>query len=329
LEDDLMRIFGSERMDSMLQRLGLKEGEAIVHPWVNKALEKAQQKVEARNFEIRKNLLKYDNVMNDQRKVIYEQRRDLMRASEISQTVADMRHEVIERTVARFVPENAYPEQWDAKGLHEEALRLLGIDLPIADWAKEEGIDAQGVRERILQAADRKMAEKAANFGPDVMRMAEKSLLLQLLDQSWKDHLLALDHLRHGIGLRAYGQRDPLNEYKREAFEMFEGMLDRLRDTVTGVLSHIEIRAARPEDALPERRMQPMQETRRDPALAGEPEMAMAGGGAALRPAAPMRRAAPAGAAASADPGTWARTPRNAPCPCGSGKKYKHCHGKL
>jgi len=332
LEDDLMRIFGSERMDSMLQRLGLKEGEAIVHPWVNKALEKAQHKVEARNFEIRKNLLKYDNVMNDQRKVIYEQRRDLMQAEDVAQTVADMRHEVIERAVARYIPENAYPEQWDAKGLHEECLRLLALDLPIADWAKEEGIDGAGVRERIVQASDRKMAEKAANFGPEIMRMAEKSLLLQLLDQAWKNHLLTLDHLRQGIGLRAYGQRDPLNEYKREAFEMFESMLDRLRETVTAMLSHIEIRAARPEDALVQRSTQPMQETRHDPALAGaEPEMALAGApgaGAPPRPAPPLRRAAPMGGAA-ASPQGWAKTPRNAPCPCGSGKKYKHCHGKL
>jgi preprotein translocase subunit SecA len=329
-----MRIFGSDRMESMLTRLGLKDGEAIIHPWVNKALEKAQQKVEARNFDIRKNLLKYDNVMNDQRKVIYEQRRDLMRANEVSQTVTDMRHEMIDGLVARFMPEKSYPEQWDTKGLHEECRRLLGIDLPVDDWAKEEGIDDAAIRERVVQASDRKMAEKAANFGPEVMRMAEKSLLLQLLDQSWKDHLLALDHLRHGIQLRAYGQRDPLNEYKREAFEMFEGMLDRLRETVTGVLCHIEIRTSRPEDALPERRPQPMQESRSDPALAAagaEPELAMAGGPAPMpqRPAAaPMRRASPVAADPSV-PESWGKTSRNAPCPCGSGKKYKNCHGKL
>ncbi len=332
LEDDLMRIFGSDRMDSMLKRLGLKDGEAIVHPWVNKALEKAQQKVEARNFEIRKNLLKYDNVMNDQRKVIYEQRRDLMRAAEVSATVTEMRHEVIAALVARFMPEKTYPEQWDNKGLHEECLRLFGLDLPVDEWAKEEGIDDGAMRERVLQASDRRMAEKAANFGPEVMRMAEKSLLLQLLDQSWKDHLLALDHLRHGIQLRAYGQRDPLNEYKREAFEMFEGMLERLRETVTGVLCHIEIRTSRPEEALPERRPQAMQESRSDPALAGaEPEMAMAGpagNGVPLRPAAAPARRAAAGAAAG-NPESWGKTQRNAPCPCGSGKKYKHCHGKL
>ncbi len=333
LEDDLMRIFGSERMDSMLQRLGLKEGEAIIHPWVNKALEKAQQKVEARNFEARKHVVKYDNVMNDQRKVIYEQRRELMRANDVSSTVIDMRHEVIGKIVARAIPQNTYAEQWDGKALHEECLRLCGLNLPIADWIKEEGIDDDAIRERIQQASDRRMAEKAANFGPEVMRMAEKTLLLQLLDQTWKDHLLALDHLRQGINLRAYAQRDPLNEYKREAFDMFEAMLDRLRETVTGVLSHIEVRASRPEDAVVQRTQQPMHETRRDPALAGaEPELALAGaggGGMPSRPATAARRAAPAaiggGAPASAGP----KVARNAPCPCGSGKKYKHCHGKL
>jgi preprotein translocase subunit SecA len=217
LEDDLMRIFGSDRMDGILQRLGLKEGEAIVHTWINKALEKAQQKVEARNFDIRKNLLRYDDVMNDQRKVIYEQRKDLMRVADVSDTLAEMRQEVIEAAVRRCIPENAYAEQWDTNGLHEECLRLFGLDLPIAEWAKEEGIADKEIEERISQAVDRKMAEKAANYGPEVMRIAERSILLQLLDQAWKDHLLQLDHLRHGIGLRAYAQRDPLNEYKREA----------------------------------------------------------------------------------------------------------------
>ena len=327
LEDDLMRIFGSERMDGMLQRLGLKEDESIVHPWVNKALEKAQQKVEARNFEVRKNLLKFDNVMNDQRKVIYEQRRELMRTRDVSQTVADMRHEIVEQLVARFIPANAYAEQWNMSGLHEECRRVLGLDLPVADWAKEEGIADEAMRERITSAADRKMAEKAANFGPEVMRMAEKSLLLQLLDQSWKDHLLSLDHLRHGIGLRAYGQRDPLNEYKREAFEMFEEMLRRLRETVTGVLSHIEIRVDRPEQAIVQRPAQPTREMRRDPVLVG------ANGGdeieerAAPRPA-PVRRTA-AVAVDAADPATWGKVARNALCPCGSGKKFKHCHGRM
>ncbi|MDP6120001.1 MAG: preprotein translocase subunit SecA, partial [Rhodospirillales bacterium] len=225
LEDDLMRIFGSERIDGMLQKLGLEDGEAIVHPWVNKALEKAQQKVEARNFEIRKNLLKYDDVMNDQRKVIYEQRRELMEVEDVSATIVDMRRQVVEEMVARCIPEKAYAEQWNAGGLHEEVLRLLGIDAPIEEWTAEEGIADAEIRERLIDASDRKMAEKAANIGPEVMRAVEKSLLLQILDQMWKEHLLTLDHLRQGIGLRAYAQKDPLNEYKREAFNLFEEML--------------------------------------------------------------------------------------------------------
>ncbi|MGE4220300.1 MAG: SEC-C metal-binding domain-containing protein, partial [Alphaproteobacteria bacterium] len=320
LEDDLMRIFGSERMDGMLTRLGLEEGEAIVHPWINKALEKAQQKVEARNFEIRKQLLRYDDVMNDQRKVIYEQRKELMRAEDVHQTVVDMRHEVIEDMVARCVPENAMPENWDLDALHEECLRLLAIDPPVRDWAKEEGIADAEIRERLTEASDRKMAEKAANYGRDLMRYAEKSLLLQILDQTWKEHLLQLDHLRQGIGLRAYGQRDPLNEYKREAFELFEQMLDRVRETVTSVLSHVEMRVDAPQTPL-QQAPQEMHETRVDPAFAdadGEGGVATA-----ARPRATPREADPR------DPASWGKVQRNAVCPCGSGKKYKHCHGRL
>ena len=246
LEDDLMRIFGSERMDTVLSRLGLKEGEAVIHPWVNKALAKAQQKVEARNYDIRKQLLKYDDVMNDQRKVVYEQRKEIMSASDVAAEIADMRYETIAAVVALAIPGNSLPEQWNLEALHAESLRLLGLDLPVADWAKEEGVTSEEVEERITAAADRRMAEKAANYGADMMRMAEKSLLLQLLDQTWKDHLLSLDHLRQGINLRAYAQRDPLNEYKREAFELFEGMLVHLRDQITSVLSHIELRMEPP-----------------------------------------------------------------------------------
>ncbi len=222
LEDDLMRIFGSERMDTMLRKLGLEDGEAIIHPWINKALEKAQQKVEARNFDIRKQLLKYDDVMNDQRKVIYEQRKDLMRTEDVSSDVTDMRHQIVEDLVATCIPENAYAEQWDTDSLHEECMRLFGIDLPIADWAAEEGIADEEIEHRINAEVDKLIAKKAVDYGPELMRMAEKSLLLQILDQCWKEHLLQLDHLRQGISLRAYAQRDPLNEYKSEAFTMFE-----------------------------------------------------------------------------------------------------------
>src|SRR5580692_10936848 len=282
LEDDLMRIFGSERMDSMLQRLGLKEGEAIIHPWVNKALAKAQQKVEARNYDIRKQLLKYDDVMNDQRKVVYEQRREIMNARDVASTITDMRNETIEEMVALAIPENSLAEQWDTPALHAECLRLLALDLPLAEWAKEEGITGDEVRDRITAAADRKMAEKSANYGPDLMRMAEKSLLLQLLDQTWKDHLLSLDHLRQGINLRAYAQRDPLNEYKREAFELFEGMLVHLRDQITSVLSHIELRCEPPPPALEafgEQGPQPGPGGPPDDMLVGGPRPRSGGGG--------------------------------------------------
>ena len=351
LEDDLMRIFGSERIDSMLRKLGLEEGEAIIHPWINKALEKAQKKVEERNYEIRKNLLKYDDVMNDQRKVIYEQRKELMVTEDVSETVVEMREQAIEDAVARCIPEKAYAEQWDTDALHEEALRLTGLDLPIGDWAAEEGIADEEIAERLKKQAANKMAAKTANYGAELMRLAEKSLLLQLLDQSWKEHLLALDHLRQGIGLRAYGQKDPLNEYKREAFDMFEGMLDNLRETVTSVMCHLELSVDAEELAAMEQAEQEMQETRMDPAFA-DAEMAMAGN-PEPHPAAQMQTQNAATTVLTADtdpedapsgwelnpalgrwldpndPETWGKVPRNAACPCGSGKKYKHCHGRV
>jgi preprotein translocase subunit SecA len=325
LQDDLMRIFGSERMDTMLQKLGLEEGEAIIHPWINKALEKAQQKVEAHNFDIRKNLLKFDDVMNDQRKVIYEQRIDLMENDDVSDTVTDMRHDIIEDMVTRFIPEKAYPEQWDTSALHEEALRLLGLDLPVAEWAKEEGIADEEIRHRLLEAADHKMAEKALTNSPEVMRMVEKDLLLQLLDQTWKDHLLTLDHLRQGINLRALAQRDPLNEYKTEAFNLFETMLDRLRETVTSVLCHLEVQFEDPDEVAiePRRASGAMRETRQDPALVG------ANGDGGLPPPPMTVRHTRAAVIDPDDPSTWGKVGRNTPCLCGSGRKYKHCHGRL
>ncbi len=350
LEDDLMRIFASDRLEGMLKRLGLKEGEAIVHPWINRALEKAQQKVEARNFEIRKNLLKFDNVMNDQRKVIYEQRKEIMAASDVREMVTEMRHEVLAGMVQRAIPPNSYAEQWDITGLTEEVRRTLALELPLADWAREEGIAEPEIEERIRDASDRKMAEKAAQYGPEIMRAAEKNLLLQILDQQWKDHLLALDHLRQGINLRAYGQRDPLREYQSEAFELFNAMLSQLRQTVTMVLSQVELRVSRPEEVaetMAPRQRLPLRESRHDPALAAAPAESEAearatgtyGGGAGLRAEAgtgaaaaggTVRRMPPAGVEADPDdPATWGKVPRNAPCPCGSGKKYKHCHGSV
>ncbi len=333
LEDDLMRIFGSERMDTMLQRLGLEEGEAITHPWVSKALQKAQEKVEVHNFDIRKNLLKFDDVMNDQRKVIYEQRIELMRGDDVSDTVTDMRHEVTEDMVARAIPEKAYPEEWDVNLLHEEALRVLALDLPVADWAKEEGIADEEILERLIDAGDRKMAEKAARYTPELLRSVEKDQLLIKLDQTWMDHLLSLDHLRQGIGLRAYAQRDPLNEYKTEAFALFETMLDQLRVNVTQMLCHMEIQFESPEDA----NLQPLPglhmdtyETRLDPAMMGA-DAAYADADAHGEP--PMApgtvRYASGENMDPSDPTTWGKVSRNAPCPCGSEKKYKFCHGRL
>ena len=329
LEDDLMRIFGSDRMDGMLQKLGLQEGEAIIHPWINKALEKAQEKVEQRNFDIRKHLLQYDDVMNDQRKVIYEQRKDLMRTDDVSSDVTDMRHEVIEELITRCIPEDAMPEQWEMDSLHEECRRLFDLDLPLSDWAAEEGIADQEIKERILNASDTKMAEKAANYGADLMRHAEKSLLLHILDQAWKEHLLQLDHLRQGIGLRAYGQRDPLNEYKREAFDLFEEMLIRVRETVTSTLAHVEFQMESVPDELLLNQQQEMHETRLDPADPLDPGIAEDENGELLVRTAPVRSRAAAEDIDPDDPSTWGKIQRNAPCPCGSGKKYKHCHGKL
>ncbi len=319
LDDDLMRIFGSQRMDGMLQKLGLKEGEAIVHVWINKALEKAQQKVEARNFEIRKQLLKYDDVMNDQRKVVYEQRRDIMRQDDVSGQIQDMRRETLDVLIARCIPHNAYPEQWDTSALHEEILRLYGMDLPVADWAKEEGIAEEEIRERIADAVERKMASKTAETGPEIMRQVEKSLLLQELDHAWKEHLLTLDHLRQGINLRAYAQRDPLNEYKKEAFELFEAMLAELRERVTTLLARVQIRIDAPpaSDLMPE-----------DPEMGKLLAQHPLPEGMEARDAASPTQAARKRGIDPTDPSTWANVPRNANCPCGSGKKFKHCHGR-
>ncbi len=332
LEDDLMRIFGSDRIEGMLKRLGLEEGEAIVHPWVNKALEKAQSKVEARNFEIRKNLLKFDDVMNDQRKVVYEQRRELMTAADVASTVTEMRHDVVKTLVTTHIPPGSYAEQWNVQGLETEVKRVFGLDLPVAEWAAEEGIAEPEIEARLLEATDRKMAEKTANYTPDVMRMVEKSLLLQILDQVWKEHLLSLDHLRQGIGLRAYAQRDPLNEYKREAFELFEEMLARVRERVTQVLAHVELRFDSDDAdalALDRPREQPMRETRQDPALAGTAAAPQPAAAIAAEAATPMRSRHAADTVDPDNPATWGRVSRNAPCPCGSGKKYKHCHGQI
>jgi preprotein translocase subunit SecA len=331
LDDDLMRIFGSDKLDGMLQKLGLQENEAIVHPWINKALEKAQQKVEARNFDIRKNLLKFDNVSNDQRKVIFDQRVDLMKDENVAETVADMRKEVVDALVAKFVPENAYPEQWNTKGLKEELNRVLGLDLPVEEWAKEEGIADEELITRVERRADEHMAAKVAQWGPDVIRYVEKSILLQTLDHLWREHLVMLEHLRQVIGLRGYGQRDPLNEYKQEAFHLFESMIQQMREGVTAQLMRVEIMQAPPQEQ--PQNLPYMEAHHLNPAT-GEDEMAMSDGPvAAMARSAGATLARSAGAAATArnpnDPNTWGKVGRNEVCPCGSGKKYKHCHGRF
>ncbi|HEV7257170.1 MAG TPA: preprotein translocase subunit SecA [Bosea sp. (in: a-proteobacteria)] len=313
LQDDLMRIFGSDRMDGMLQKLGLKEDEAIVHPWINKAVEKAQGKVEARNFDIRKNILKYDDVMNDQRKVVFEQRRDFMKQASVRETTDDMRHGVCEDLVARHIPEEAYPEQWDTAALKEGVLQYLNLDLPIEEWAKEEGIADAELRERIRKLADEDYAARIERNTDEVMTYVEKQVLLQTLDTLWREHLVTLDHLRQVIGWRGYAQRDPLQEYKQEAFELFDSLIGRLREQVTGNLMRIEVRFEQPEEVAPPQDTLP------------SPFGGYGGGGtqfAAIEADTAVLDRDPN------DPSSWGRVGRNEPCPCGSGKKFKHCHGQ-
>ena len=316
LDDDLMRIFGSERMDTMLQKLGLQEGEAIIHPWINKALEKAQQKVEARNFDIRKNLLRYDDVMNDQRKVIFEERKDLMRSQDASETIAEMREEVVDDLIAIHIPEKSYQEQWDLDTLESNLLRIIGATPPIRDWSKREGVGQEEMRQYLSDALNRKMAEKAVSYGPEVWRLVEKNILLQTIDQHWKEHLFRLDHLRHGIGLRAYAQRDPLNEYKGEAFEFYKLMLAARAEQVTSMLARVELQL----DKKPELR-KPLES---QPDVAGRKSEKNDVGTEPNNEVADNNRPE----ASANNPSAWGKVSRNSPCPCNSGRKFKHCHGQ-
>ena len=300
LEDDLMRIFGTDRMDSMLQRLGLKDGEAIVHPWINKALERAQQKVEARNFDIRKNILKYDDVMNDQRKVVFEQRLEFMEADSVDDTITMMRHQTIDELVETHIPPKAYAEQWDMDGLDAAVKDVFALDLPVRDWAAEEGIADEEIAERLYDASDRFMAARAVDLGPDIIRQVEKSILLQTLDQHWREHLLTLEHLRQIVGLRGLGQRDPLAEFKLEAFTLFSDLLTGLRQDVIRYLSRVQIETRPPELEVPEMEV---------------PQMAD-----------PLDELAENNENGGID---FGKVGRNQPCPCGSGKKFKHCHGAV
>jgi preprotein translocase subunit SecA len=326
LEDDLMRIFGSERMDGMLQKLGLKEGEAIVHPWINKALEKAQQKVEARNFDIRKNLLKFDNVMNDQRKAIFDQRISIMKGEDIGETVDDMRHQTVHDLISRHIPENAYAEQWDVTGLRQHLREIIAIDFPVEDWAKEEGIANEEIHERVIKAADQLYAAKREKYGPEIMGQVEKAVLLQTLDHLWREHIITVEHLRQVIHLRGYGQRDPLNEYKTEGYALFEAMISKLRETATSQVMRVEIQMRPADDMLPDESELPDMAAHHLDATTGEDDVvdavfgsAAAGAGAGLALAAATRD--------PKNPASWGDVSRNEPCPCGSGKKYKHCHG--
>ncbi|MBL4813452.1 MAG: SEC-C domain-containing protein, partial [Rhodobacteraceae bacterium] len=321
LEDDLMRIFGSERLDKVLSGLGMKEGEAIVHPWVNKSLERAQAKVEGRNFDIRKQLLKFDDVMNEQRKVIFSQRLEIMKADDLSEIVADMRSQVIDDLVTLHMPPKSYADQWETEALAADVKDVLGLDVPVVAWADEEGVDDEIISERLEDEADAKMEEKAAAFGAEAMRNIEKQILLQTIDGKWREHLLTLEHLRSVVGFRAYAQRDPLNEYKTESFQLFENLLDGLRTDVTKKLSAVRPLSEEEQKAM----MAQVIEQQRQAAAAAAGVSAVA---ANPTPGAAAAAGAPRDGFDEADPKTWGNPARNDSCPCGSGKKFKHCHGK-
>ncbi len=335
LDDDLMRIFGSDKMEGILKKLGMQEGEAITHRWMNKSLEMAQKKVEARNYDARKYVLKYDDVMNDQRKVIFEQRLEIMGSEDVSETVEDLRHQVVGELVTKHIPEKAYAEQWDTAGLSEAMQQLFGLELPIGEWAEEEGIADEEIEERLIKAVNERAAKKAVEIGPELFRQIEKMVLLQTLDHLWREHLVMLEHLRQVIGFRAYGQRDPLNEYKTEAFVLFEALLARLREMVTGQLMHIELAPEEEEEFLQPAELPPMEAHHID-ATTGLDEFEFADAsvdGIARYDDGQEARRTPVQTRKSAaqvdpnNPATWGKVSRNALCPCGSGKKYKHCHG--
>jgi preprotein translocase subunit SecA len=318
LEDNLLRIFGSDRLSGLMQKLGMQQGEAIEHPWVTRAIENAQRKVEGRNFDIRKQLLEYDDVANDQRKVIYEQRNRLMDVDDISESITTIRHEVVAELINQHIPPESLEEQWDIPGLEEVLERDLGLNLPIAHWLKEnEALEEEKLRARIVTEADRMYAEKTVTIGPDVMRHLEKAVMLQVLDSQWKDHLAAMDYLRQGIHLRGYAQKNPKEEYKRESFLLFSGMLTRIRHDVVNLLAHVQVRAQQDIEELESQNRQPQEMHFAHPRLdtGGQPEE-NEGGEAVTTVQKPVTRRQP-------------KIGRNEPCPCGSGKKYKHCHGKL
>ena len=303
LDDDLMRIFGSERLEKVLNTLGMKEGEAIVHSWVNKSLERAQSKVEGRNFDIRKQLLKFDDVMNDQRKVIFGQRREIMEAEDLAEITQDMRYQVIDDLVAQFIPPESYADQWNTEGLQAALFESVGLEAPVVDWAAEEGVDDDIIREKLEDFGDKFMAKKAVDFGPENMRMIEKQVLLETIDGKWREHLVTLEHLRAVVGFRSYAQRDPLNEYKSESFQLFESLLDSLREQVTQVLGNVRMRSVDEQQAIMMRQQAALKQQTQIPEELGSFD--------------------------ENDRSTWGNPGRNESCPCGSGKKFKQCHGKI
>ena len=306
LDDDLMRIFGSERLEKVLNTLGMKDGEAIVHPWVNKSLERAQAKVEGRNFDIRKQLLKFDDVMNEQRKVIFGQRREIMEAEDLAEITQDMRHQVVDDLVSQFMPAKTYSDQWDTDGLQAALLEGLALEVPVSDWASEEGVDDAIIQEKLEQAVDALMAKKAVDFGPENMRVIEKQVLLETIDSKWREHLLTLEHLRSVVGFRGYAQRDPLNEYKSEAFQLFQSLLDSLREEVSQRLGHARMRSSEEQKAIMNEISRQIKQQK--PAQSSSLEV---------------------GDFDENDQTTWGAPGRNDRCPCGSDKKFKHCHGKV
>ena len=303
LDDDLMRIFGSERLEKVLNTLGMKEGEAIVHSWVNKSLERAQSKVEGRNFDIRKQLLKFDDVMNDQRKVIFGQRREIMEAEDLAEITQDMRYQVIDDLVTQFMPPKSYADQWNTEGLQAALFESVGLEAPVVDWAAEEGVDDDIIREKLEDFGDKFMAKKAVDFGPENMRMIEKQVLLETIDGKWREHLVTLEHLRAVVGFRSYAQRDPLNEYKSESFQLFESLLDSLREQVTQVLGNVRMSSVDEQQAIMMRQQVALKQQTQIPEELGSFD--------------------------ENDRSTWGNPGRNESCPCGSGKKFKQCHGKI
>ncbi len=326
IEDDLMRIFG-DGMEKMLKRFGIQPDESIEHPWFTKAVETAQKKVEQRNFDMRKNVLKFDDVINDQRKAIFEQRIEFMSSETVDDIITDMREQMVEDLVAAHMPAKSYAEQWDVDGLKAELTSVFGKEIPVDEWAKEEGVADTEISEKLNEETSRLAAARAAEIGPDMMRRIEKAILLNVLDTNWREHLQMLDHLRSVIWMRGHGQRDPVNEFKTESFALFESLLDGLRRDVTRLLMNVQVR--QPEEAVPQRREVPMTETHVNPST-GENERARQDPRSRLSAGiGTIKGRTGASTVDPNNPETWGRVPRNAPCPCGSGKKYKHCHGSI